>query len=321
MFVLAGKIQIGDYIFTSVNNVEITKSTEDLVDTAVVKIPTKFKIRQNGEQKFVEEAIKPGDKVIITLAYESKYEGVEFKGFVSKVSPKIPMEIMCEDAMWLLRRKNINKVFAKTTLKEILNEVVKGTEIKLSAKVPEFVIDKLIIQNANGTQVLQKLKEDFAISVYLDDAGDLYAGLEQMNNIGQIAMYDLNYNLVENNLEFKTEDEKKLKVKYTYISKENKKTSVEVGDEDGELRTFTTSIVSSEAQLKAMANAELKKNKYAGFEGNVKSFLLPFATRGMAAQIIDKEHKNREGKYFIKKTVTTFGMDGARREVTIGNKI
>ena len=321
MFVLKCNIKIGDYTFSSVNEVEVTKSVEELVDTAIIKLPTKFKIRSTGELKYIEEVIKPGDKVDITLAYEGKFEKMEFAGYVSKVSPKIPMEIQCEDAMWLLRRKNINKAFGKTTLKEVLNEVVAGTGVQLSEKVPQMQIDKFIIQNANGAQVLQKLKEDFAISAYLDDEGKLYAGLEQMNNIGQVAIYDLNYNLVSNDLEFKTEDEKKLKVRYTYIDKANKKKQVEVGDQDGELRTFHTSVISDEAQLRKMAEAELKKNKYSGFEGSVKSFLIPFATRGMVAEIRDKEHENRQGKYFIKKVVTSFETSGARRTVTIGNKL
>lgn len=314
-------MKIGNYVFNSIHDVEITKSTEELVDTCILKMPTKFKIRETGEAKFIEEAIKPGDKVEVTLAYDGKFEKVEFVGFVSKVSPKIPLEIHCEDAIWHLRRKNINKAFGKTTLKEILQEVVKDTEIKLSEKVPDVLIDKFIIQNANGAQVLQKLKVDFALSVYLDDGGNLYAGLEQMNNINQVAVYDLNYNLVSNDLEFKTAEEKKLKIRYTYVDKQNKKKQVEVGDQDGELRTFTTSVISDEKKLKEMAEAELKKNKYAGFEGSVKSFLMPYATRGMAAEIRDKEHKNREGKYFIKKVITTFGTDGARRAVTIGNKL
>ncbi len=321
MFILKGKIQIGDLTFRSIHEVEITKSVEDLMDTAIIRMPAKFKIRQNGEQKFTEEAIKSGDKVVITLGYRDRYEGVEFTGFVTSVGSKIPLEIKCEDAMWLLRRKNITKAFGKTTLKDILKEVVNGTEVKLSDKIPGMVIDKFIIKNANGTQVLQKLKEDYSLSVYLDDDGKLYAGLEQLNNVGQEVMYDLNYNLVENNLEYKTEDEKRLKIKYTYIDKKNHKKSVEVGDDDGETRTFHTSVISDENQLMAMAKAELKKNKYAGFEGSVKSFLIPFATRGMAARIIDKKHKNREGKYFIKKVVTTFGMDGARRDATISNKL
>ena len=70
-----------------------------------------------------------------------------------------------------------------------------------------------------------------------------------------------------------------------------------------------------------MATAELTRNKYDGFEGSVKSFLIPFATRGMTAKIIDKEHPNRERNYYIKKVVVNYGLDGARRTVTIGNKL
>ena len=92
MYILAAKIEIGDFVFRSVNEVEITKSVAELVDTAIIKMPTKFRVKSNNDQKFIEECIKPGDKVKITLAYEGKYEGVEFSGFVKKVNPKIPME-------------------------------------------------------------------------------------------------------------------------------------------------------------------------------------------------------------------------------------
>ncbi|WP_244939760.1 late control protein [Kaistella daneshvariae] len=312
---------IGNYTFFSVHEVEITRSVEDLADTAIIKLPSRFKITQNNQSVFTEEVLKVGDKVSITLGYDGKYEGVEFTGFISKISPKIPMEIFCEDAMWLLRRKNVTRAFGKTTIKEILEELVKDTEIKLSEKIPAIPVDKYIIQNANAAQVLQKLKEDFALTSFVDDDGKLYCGLQQGTNIGQAAKYDLNYNLVSNDLEFKTEDDKKLKIRYTYIDNQNNKKQVEAGDEGGELRTFHTSVISDEKKLKEMATAELKKLKYAGFEGSVKSFLLPFASRGMAADIIDKEHPNRNGKYFIKKVVTSFGTSGARRTVTIGNKL
>ncbi|BFO64127.1 late control protein [Chryseobacterium sp. KCF3-3] len=321
MFILTGKIQIGDYTFRSIHEVEITKSVEDLVDTAVIKMPSKFKIRQNGELKFTEQTIKPGDKVTITLGYEERYEGVEFVGYVASVGSKIPLEIKCEDGMWQLRRKNINRNFGKTTLKAILQEIVLGTDIRLSDKIPDYPVDKWIIKDRNGTQALQDIKEQLLVSIYLDDDGKLYAGLQQLNNIGQHALYDLNYNLVENNLEYKTEDEKRLRIKYIYIDNKNHKKVVEVGDESGEIRTFHTHVISDENKMREAAKAELKKLKYEGFEGSVKSFLMPYATRGMAAVIQDKEHTNREGRYFIKKVVTTYGMDGARREITISNKI
>ena len=322
MFVLTSEIKIGQFIFRSISEVEIIKSIEELSDTATIKMPSKFIVRQNGEEKLVENALKVGDKVSIKLGYEEKYEEVEFTGFVVAIGSKIPLEIKCEDAMWLLRRKNITHAFNdKTPLKTILQKVVENTEIELSDKIPNVEVEKFIIRNANGTQVLQKLKEHLALSIYLDSEGKLYAGLEQLNNLHKEAIYDLNYNLVENNLEYKTAEQKRLRIKYTYMDSKNKKKSVEVGDKDGELRTFHTSIISDEKKMEEMAHAEMQKLKYDGFEGSVKSFLIPYASHGMTAAIRDKEHPNREGKYFIKKVVTSFGSNGARREISISNKL
>lgn len=324
MYILDGKVEIGDYVFNAVHGIEITKSVDDLSDTALIKLPTRFKIRQNGEQKFTEEAIKVGDKVIITLAYEGKYSGVEFIGYVKKISPKIPVEIQCEDAIWLLRRKNINKVWAKTSVKEIVQEVIKDTPVEMSRfmKNQDIPLDKWIIRNANGAQVLEAIRKDLAQTVFIDDEGKLYVGLQQLTNIGETVVYDLNYNLVENNLEFKSKDERRIKIKYNYMNpKTNKKDSIEVGDPDGEQREYTTSVVSDKKQLEALANAEIKKLKYDGFDGDVVSFLIPLATRGMKAKLIDEEHLNREGNYFIKKVVTTFDTGGARRKVTLGTRL
>lgn len=321
MFILESKVEIGSYVFNQVNEIEITKSVEELSDTAIIKLPTRFKVRQNGEQKFTEDAIKVGDKVTITLGYEGKYSGVEFTGFVKKISPKIPLEIHCEDALWVLRRKNITRSWEKTTMKEILTEVVKDTPVQLADNIPSVNLDKWIIKNANGAQVLESLKKDLLMTAFINDEGKLYCGLQQLTNVGQTVVYDLNYNLVENNLEFKSKEERKIKIKYTYIDKENKRKSIEVGDPDGEQRTYHTSVISDTKKLEEMANAEIEKLKYDGFEGDVTSFLIPYATRGMKAKLLDNEHPNREGNYFIKKVVTTFGTGGARRKITIGNKL
>ena len=321
MFILESKVEIGSYIFNQVNEIEITKSVEELSDTAVIKLPTRFKVRQNGEQKFTEDAIKVGDKVTITLGYEGKYSGVEFTGFVKKISPKIPLEIHCEDALWVLRRKNITKSWEKTTMKEILTEVVKDTPVQLADNIPSVNLDKWIIKNANGAQVLESLKKDLLMTAFINDEGKLYCGLQQLTNVVQTVVYDLNYNLVENNLEFKSKEERKIKIKYTYIDKENKRKSIEVGDPDGEQREYNTSVISDLNKLEEMAKAELEKLKYDGFEGDVTSFLIPYATREMKAKLLDNEHPNREGNYFIKKVVTTFGTGGARRKITIGNKL
>jgi hypothetical protein len=95
----------------------------------------------------------------------------------------------------------------------------------------------------------------------------------------------------------------------------------EVGLNEQQVQKVSEFAKSKIAELEEMAKAAIEKLKYDGFEGDVTSFLIPFATRGMKAKILDSEHPNREGNYFIKKVVTTFGTGGARRKVSIGNKL
>ncbi len=322
MFVLEGNIQIGDYIFRVIHDVEYTKSVDELVDTATIKLPKKFKVKQNDALLFTEQAIKIGAPVSITIGYERKYSATEFVGFVAKIKPKYPVEIVVEDAMWLLRRKNINKIWnTGVSLKDLLREIVKGTELALADNIPEMELDKFLIKNANGTQVLQKLKQDFGLSIFINDQNQLYCGLQQGTNIAQEVAFDLNYNIVENNLEYRKAEERKIKVRYAYIDQENKRKNVEVGDADGELRTYHTSVVSNEATSKEMATAEIEKLKYDGYDGTIKAFLMPFATRGMKAIISDTEYPEQNGNYFIKKVRVSFGQNGARRTVTLGMKL
>lgn len=330
MFILDTTIQIGNYSFKSIHEVEITKSVEELGDTAVIKLPTKFKVKQSDEEKFTEEALKVGDPVTVTLGYEGKYSGVEFVGYVSKISPRTPLEIHCEDAIWLLRRKNINKSWTKnTTLKEVLQEVVKDSgvpdknipDVQLAETTTDIELNKWIIKNANGAQVLQKIKQELLMSVFINDEGKLYVGLQQGTNIDQVVKYDLNYNLVENNLEFRTKEERLVKVRYIYKDAENKEDVVEVGDPEGENHDYYTSTIASKTERELLAKEEIEKLKYDGYDGDVVSFLLPYATRGMKAEVIDIEHPNRKGTYFIKKVAITFGTGGGRRTITLGGKL
>ncbi|QAR31116.1 late control protein [Ornithobacterium rhinotracheale] len=321
MFVLESHIQIGVYSFRSISQVTITKSVDELADTCTIEMPTHFIIKEKGKELYTEQAIKAGDEVTVTLGYEGVYRGVEFKGYVKRVKTGTPVVVECEDAMYLLRRKNITKAWEHTTLKEVLQEVVKDTPIRLANNIPDIKLEKWIIKNANGTQVLKKLQEEFRLTIFIDDDGKLYAGLQQLTNIGEVVVYDLNYNIISNDLEYRTKEERKIKVRYTYVDKKNKRQTIEVGDPEGEVRTFHTSVVSDEKKLKEMALAEIEKMKYDGFDGSITSFLIPFATRGMKARLIDKDLKNIDEDYFIKKVETSFGTSGARRKIEIGARL
>lgn len=322
MFVLKGHFQISGYRFNAISDIEITHSVEDITDTALIKMPGKFTVKQNGEIITTEAAIKVGDPVSITIGYKDVYEKTEFEGYVSRIKYSVPLlEIYCEDGLWLLRRKAC--VFSKknTNLKEVLTYIVKDTPVKLAANIPDVKLEKFVLKNVNAAQALKYIKDNLAMSIYLNDEGELYCGLEQMNNLGQSAAYDLNYNLVKNDLEFKTANDKQIWVVYQSISPDNKKIRVEVGDYGGDKVEVKTRVIQDKDQLEKMAKAHLARLKYDGFTGDITTFLVPYATRGMLAVFTDRKHPGREGKYFIKKVTTTFGLSGARRKITPGNKL
>ena len=321
MYRLQADIQIGKYRFQSITSVEVTKSVHLLADTCTITMPNKFKVRNNNQELFSEEALKVGDVVSVRLGYTDVYEGEEFKGYVAKINPKVPLEIICEDAFWLLKRKPISKAYNDgVQLKNLLQDLLEGTGVSLADNIPEIELGKYIIRNANAAQVFEKIKTDMGLTIYIDDDNALFAGLEQTNNEKEV-IYDLNYNIVENNLEYRKSEDRKIKIKYVYIDANNNKTEFEFGDEDGEVRTYHTSTVKDPAKLKEMAEAQLNKLKYDGYDGDVKSFLVPFASRGMSALIKDETRPSRDGRYFIPKVTTKYGMNGARRITEISNRL
>lgn len=322
MFVLKGHFSIGNYTFDAIHQVEISHSTETITDTAVIKMPTQFTVRQNGELKFTEEVIKVGDAVSITIGYEGRYEKKEFEGYVSRIKCSFPMEIYCEDATYLLKRKEFKFSKPDTSLKDVLNKIVEGTPIPLAANIPDVKMDKFTLSGKNCAQALQYLIEKWHIgSAYINDKGELYAGLQQVNQVNEVVTYNLNGSLVANDLEFKSSEDKRIRVVYEGMTRENVKIRVELGDKDGDLSEVKTKNVTSKEQLQKDAQARLETLKYGGFDGDVTSFLIPYANKGMTAKIVDEKHPNRNGFYFIKKVITTYGTSGARRKITLGKKL
>ena len=325
MYVLQAKIEIGDYVFNQVHDVTVTKSVDLLSDTAEIKMPMTalFGNKEVGfERKQLEQEIKSGDKVKITLGYKNVIETVEFEGYVRWIKPNTPtITIECEDAVYLIRQKQITKNFGKTNLITVLQYIVEGTGVALAADVPEVNFDKFLLKNVNGAEALEKLKDEYGLSIYIDDNNTLFAGLRQSKNSADSQVYNIYKNIVSHDLKFRRAEDVRIALKVVGILKDNSKVEVLVGDTSGEQRTLHKYNISDKAQLKAIGEAELNDLKFTGYEGTITSFLDPFCTRGFNAQIIDKNYPEREGSYFVPKVVTTYGTGGARRKIELGTKV
>jgi hypothetical protein len=163
--------------------------------------------------------------------------------------------------------------------------------------------------------------KEYGLSIFLDDEGKLFAGLRQTEGTGKEVVYDLEYNIVKHNLQFRKAEQVKIRLRAQGWKKDNTHIEVEVGDKDGQKQDWLTHEITTKEELKKVAESKLQEMKYDGYEGTVTGFLIPFADRSMTAHILDERYPEREGKYFISKVVITFGSRGARRTVTIGQKI
>src|SRR5690606_38149178 len=129
----------------------------------------------------------------------------------------------------------------------------------------QFALDKV-----NGLFALQQIKDSYNLTVYFRNK-ELYAGLAYGQQFGEVN-YSLTHNVIDHDLTYRNEEDVLLKVKAVGIKRDNTKTDVEVGDVDGDLRTLHFYEVESTAELKRLAQEELQKLKYTGFEGSLNTF-------------------------------------------------
>jgi hypothetical protein len=326
MFVLRSKITIGTFTFRGVNEVNIEKSIFELADTAIIKIPTSARLRNNtGElmqSQPVQQIFNVGDEVTIMLGYgeENKLKQ-EFKGYVKRINFTNPVEIECEGQSWLLRnRKNIVKYWEKTTLKEVLELVVKDTDIKLHPAIPDLPLRKLKLDNASGTQVIEYLKEllkGTLTACFFDDM--LYVGLAYMDIAKTTVKYRLGWNTIDaGDLKFRRAEETEVNIQFQVRADNGQKATIESGKKGGIVRKETISAVTDQKHLQEIAEAKLKQESFDGYEGSITTFLIPFCQHGYRAEVDDKRYPERGGNYFVTSVKTSFGQGGARRTVEIG---
>jgi hypothetical protein len=232
-----------------------------------------------------------------------------------------PVEIECEDATYLLRRKTLKKAFRATTLKALLEYIIAGTEIELWGEVPTLYFSHFYFKSCTGAFALQKLKEEYGLTIYFKSFKQLYVSLAYHNDDIEV-LYSLRNNTIgADALEWVSEDDTRLKIKAVHIRKDNTKIEKEVGDADGEVRTLYFYDLDKGESLEKRAKEEILKYKYNGYKGSITTFLRPNVAVGNVAVIQDKEYPDRDGKYIVDKVTTTFGTNGARRVIELGLKV
>lgn len=289
------------------------KSWKLLTDTAIITIPRN--VRDFDKQK-VKDVFRPGDPVVINLGYDGTYYK-EFSGFVSRVSADIPIRIYCEDLMWKLKQIPVHISKPSATLQELLFEIV-----------PDYEVDALEVElgtvryaNTTVAKVLEDLKSKYGLYSYMRGetlvCGKIYADDTAVEPVN----LHLEKNVYSNNLEYRNADDLMIKIKAVSTLPNGKKLSVEFGDESGEIRQLSYYNITSESELKKLAEADYKKYKVDGYRGNCTTFGIPAVEHGYKVNLSSDIYGERAGLYYVESVKFSFGAGYKyARTLTLGDR-
>lgn len=323
MFVLSSKIKIGAFSFSGVHQVRIKKSINGYIISGEVKLPTKARLRSRKNPNYIREVktfeqFEEGDPVVIELAYDGRYNE-EFRGFVHRVSPTSPVIIEIEGYSYQLKKNNVNKFWTKTTVKEIMEEAVKGTDIKLEV-ADNMPVEKFMARNVSGAQVLDNIIKKVSkgiLTAFFISPDTLWIGLRYTKPLNDVK-YRLGYNVIrDDQLVKRIADKVNIKVEFVHKDPKGKRKRGTATNGVGQVKKVNVQAVSDPEWLKRLAGAKLDKETYDGLEGKITCFLEPFAVPGDKAIITDKRY-DRNSNNIIETVELFFGVNGARRIIELG---
>lgn len=317
MLKLCAKIEIrGDktWMFEKITACEIIRDSEALTTTCKLTLPRKVKWK--GE---TSNPIKRGDAVTVWLGYDDNLQ-LAFKGFVLRKGFKAPVEIFCEDDMFLLKQTPcVKKAYRNVDIQTLLKDQILPYEIKV---LGEQNIGQYRINFETVAELLAHLKENNIRTFFRLEDGKpvLYCGVLFDHGKEMRQVFSTGVNLIsDSSLDEQKAEDVKIKLKVVSLQPDNKKKiKVELGDPDGEKRTLHC-YGKSEAEARAWGEQELERLKRDGLTGSFQTFgHLLLDCLDIVGIRIDGE---RRGKYQVQKNTITFGSSGFRQDITLGARV
>jgi hypothetical protein len=322
------------YIFDFVNSVEIKSSYENFTDTAKIILPRKLSFQ--GKNLFTGSTaiFRRSDEVKIELGYFPNLE-VIFEGYISNVNASLPVEIECEDKMFILKNtkctypkkvgyitlgkkgkplKKPKVVSEAITLDDLLGNILPDD---IEYKCLDVNIGSFRASNASVVQILDALKKDYGFYSYFVN-GILHVGLasDASDTITEEFYFEKTI-INPDELKYQIKDELFVKVVAISMQSDNSKKEITVGDEDGSQRTYYT-YNATDAALKEFADLKLNEVKYTGYSGTFETFGEPKVRHGDIAKLTSAKLPERDGNYDIVSVVTKLDMGGFRQEIELG---
>ena len=317
MYRMSWEIRVGNYRLRMIDSVTVSKSIENLADTAVIVLPATY-INQALQ---VEDRIAEGDGVEIRLGYDGRFE-TEFKGYLNRIATDGgSLRLECEDELYMFRKPLKNAEFENISLKGLLGYVVKQTDSRVKVDCDfDFKYEKFTIFKADGLDVLKKIQEETKADVYFTGGVlHLHAPYSRVVN-GKPVIFDFARNVEKADLKYLTAKHKKIEIEVVYTNAKGKKETRKFGQPGGTRETVVSKSISAEAAQKVAENAHARL-WFDGYEGSITGWLLPYVAPCYKIELRDGQYEYKNGVYFVLGTETSFSSSGGSRTIKLGRRL
>jgi len=301
-----------EFSINQVEKIETQSSWKTLTDTAVVKIPARWTYQEKDVA--IRDLIRAGDPVKISLGYDGDLKQV-FSGYVRSLSPGAPIMIECEDEMYTLKKTPVNVSYEQVSLPTLLSDLIPD---KITVDSDNVDLGAIRASNTTLAKLLDKIKDQYGFVSYFRN-GVLRVGKVYIDSQDQGASFFLEKNILSDQLQYEDES-RPLRVKAISNQKDGSKIEVEIGDPGGEIRTLNYFNLSSESELKRLAEADMAKLKVSGYQGSFTAYGIPVVSHGEIVSLSSTEYPERDGKYYAESVDVSFSASGYRQKIKLGTR-
>lgn len=334
--------------FNFINTFEIQESYDTLTDTAKVILPRK--VTQEGLNLFTGEnpIFKRKDRIKIEAGYFPN-RATLFEGYISHVSANIPVQLECEDHMFIFKQYKITypqeftvvryskkgkllkhpKIISDNiTLKQLMDWIFhEGNYRDLLDGITYEVVDniklgQLRVSNLSPAQVFDKLRDKYGLytymvgqKVYIGFANNALSTVEKEYKMEEVCINS-------NDLDYQRVEDITIKVKVISILPDNSRVEGEAGDAEGEQRTYHVYNIQTAEECQKIAQKYVDEYKYTGFRGWFRTLGQPVLHHGDRLKMTSTKLPERNGTYLVKSVKRTFSVTGGyKQDFELGIKL
>jgi hypothetical protein len=316
MFDLTWNITIGrGFKLLLLDSVTITRSVEQLADTAEIVLPGSV----FNKAIEIEKQIRRGDPVTIEAGYDGN-NVTEFSGYLEAIATDDgSIKLKCEDGIYNFRKPVADKQFSNPDVKDLLNYACSQIGGYTLSCDYTFKYDKFVVRNYTGYDILKKIQEECKANVYLKD--NVLHVHPQYKEISGFAKYTYQDNIEKSDLEYKIAEDRPYEVTVEGKGTDGKVIRVTSGNKGGDSETIKRDGVSDIASLQALADEVAKRKSYTGYSGSFTGWLIPYCDAGYKISLRDDDYEYKDGDYYVLEVETKVSKSGGERKVKIGAKI